>query len=570
LQMIAGVLASEYPADNRLLTRAIATAELDHLVGNMRPAMRILFAAVGTVLLIACVNVAGLLLARASHRRAEAGIMAALGASRWAIVRQLVLESVCLSMAGGAVGIFLAVWMVEVLRRVLPATLPRFESVSVDSTVLMFAAAISIGTGILFGLFPALRISVVEPLVALRGGTRSVTARSRIQNVLVVAETAMGLVLLAGSGLLVRSFLHVLAVNPGFDAQNVLAVDLSVSESRYPDERRLQLYRELVSRVTAIPGVQSAAAGWPLPLSSLDVNIEFEIEGRPLASGTEMNEHMGVTTPGFFQTMRIPLMAGRDFRPSDDANAPGVIIVNQAFAKKYFPGESVLGKRIRAGISDGHFKGAFREVVGLVGNVKRTSLTAEMDPQYYLPWPQAVITWPTIVVRSAGDPAILTPAIRSAVGDVDRTIPAYRVARMKNSVLSAAAEPRFQTLLVGSFAAMALLLSAVGLCAVLSYTVTQRAGEIGIRMALGAARRDVLALILRNGLAISTAGLIIGLIVSAVLTRQLSGILYGVSPLDAMTFGVVSAVLLFVSIAASLPPALRAANVDPMRVLREQ
>jgi len=571
LQVIASNLATEYPKANRQLTRIIAMQELEHVVGDTKPALRVLFAAVAAVLLIGCVNVAGLLLARASRRKPEIAVLAALGAGRGVILRQVLFESVLLSLAGGALGVLLSAWTVEALRVLLPSTLPRLDHVSMDASVVIFATVVSVATGILFGLAPAWRMSHVEPLAALREGGRGGTGRQhRLQGALVIAETAISLVLLVGSGLLIRSFLRVLAVNPGFDAGNVLTLSLSVPGARYSNEARVRLYEDLVPKLSALPGVQSVSAGWPLPLSGAEVNIGFEIEGRPNEPGAEPSEHLGVATPDFFRTMRIPLVAGREFRAEDDAKAGGVMIVNEAFARKYFHGENAVGKRIKPGISDGAYKSTMREIVGVVGSVKRAGLTAEADPQYYLPWAQALITWPTITIRAAGDPSNLIGGARAAIAEVDRGIPVYRAATLENIVHKAAAEPRFQTILFGAFATMALFLAGIGLYAVLSYMVVQRSGEIGVRMALGAQRGDVLGLILGRGARLAGAGLAIGLAASVVLTRQMSGMLYGVRPLDPVTLAVVSAILLAVSIAASLAPAYRAARVDPMRVLRDQ
>jgi putative ABC transport system permease protein len=268
----------------------------------------------------------------------------------------------------------------------LPSTLPRFEHVSINGAVLVFARLVSIATGVLFGLLPAWRMSRVQPLASLREGGRSVTERHhRLQGALVIAETAISLILLVGSGLLMRSFLRVLAVNPGFDARNVLSVNMSVPGPRYPREARLRLHSELIPRLSALPGVQSVSAGWPLPLSGTEVNIGFEIEGRTFEHGAEPTAHLGVATPGIFRTLRIPVLAGREFTPADDTKSPGVMIVNEAFARKYFHGENAVGKRIKPGINDGFFKSGMRQIVGVVGSVKRAGLTAEMDPHYYLP-----------------------------------------------------------------------------------------------------------------------------------------------------------------------------------------
>jgi predicted permease len=350
----------------------------------------------------------------------------------------------------------------------------------------------------------------------------------------------------------------------------VLTAKLSVPESRYSRDQMMRLYRDLAPRLASIPGVEGVSASWPLPLSGSDINIGFKIEGRPTADGTEPLEYMAVATPEFFHAMRIPIRAGREFTDADTTGSKPVMLVNEAFERKYFPGESALGKRIQPGISDGTVKSSMREIVGVVGSVKRQGLKEAFVPQYYLPWTQAVITWPTLVIRTAVDPASVAGALRAKVAEMDREIPVYGVVTLEQSVYRAAAEPRFQTLLFVCFAGMAVLLATVGLYAVLSYTVSQRAGEIGVRMALGASRNGILSLILERGVALSLAGIAIGLAASAGLTRYLAGMLYGIEPSDGATFVSVSILLLAISMGASVIPAFRAARVDPMRVLREQ
>ncbi len=573
LNVIAANLASQYPEQNAQLTRTIVDRELDHLVAASRPALRLLFAAVTMVLFIGCVNVAGLLLARMSRRRSEIALLAALGAGRCEIIRRILVESVMISVAGGVLGVLAAAWATDAMLRLLPANLPRVDRISMDPGVLLFAAAISLFTGILFGGLPAWRISRVDPMSALRESSRGVTGNRgqfRLQGALVICETALGLVLLIGSGLLVRSFIRVLNVQPGFDAHHVLTARLSVPGSRYDRDHKIRFYEELASKLRALPGVESVAAGFPLPFSGNDINAGFEIEGRPNPPTTEPSEYLATVTADFFRTLRIPLLAGREFTASDENSSPPVMIVNQAFARKYFPGESALGKRIKPDIGDGVFKSIMREIVGVVGDVKRAGLTTAMEPQYYLPWKQAEFTFPFITIRTSGDPEAFSNTLRSTVAQMDPEVPLYRVSTLDQSVYQAASEPRFRTMLLTSFAVMALLLTSLGLYAVLSYTVSQRSAELSVRMALGASRRGILSLILGRGIALSFAGIGIGLAASFAVTRQLAGMLYGVEPFDLLTFASVSALLLAISIGASAVPAFRASRVDPMRVLREQ
>ena len=544
-----------------------------HLVGDTRPALRLLFAAVSFVLLIACVNVAGLLLARGSRRRSDIALRAALGARRIEIIRQILVECVFLALCGGALGILLSSWILEALLRFVPENLPRADRISVDGGVLGFALLVSILTGLLFGVLPAWRLSRLDPLLALRESSRGMSGargQNRLHNWLVVAETALGLVLLVGSGLFIRSFVRVLNVDAGFDPHRVLSARFSLPANQYSREQRIQFYGRLFERLAALPAVQSVAAGFPLPLSGANVDIGFTIEGRSTPKGDEPSEQVGVATAGFFRTMHIPVVGGREFTSSDDTRGKLVTVINTAFARKYFPGENPIGKRITPGLSDGVVKAQPREVVGVVGNVKRLGLTADAEPQYYLPWEQAVIVAPPVCIRTAGDPNTLIGPLRAELASLDPGVPLYRVGTLDESIYKAAAHPRFQTLLLTCFAGMALLLSAIGLYSALSYMVAQRTVEIGVRMALGARREDVLKWILGRGIALAVEGLAVGLGVSAILGRYMNGMLYKAEPFDLATFAVVSAILLGVSLIASSVPAYRAARVDPMTTLRDQ
>ena len=525
------------------------------------------------VLLIACANVGGLLLARATRRRNEMALRTALGAGRWQIVRQVLAECVLLSLCGGALGVAFSSWTLDLLLRFAPANLPRVEQISVDGAVLGFATVLSLLTGLLFGVLPAWRMSRLHPSLALRDGGRSVTGgrgQHNLHHWLVVAETAIGLVLLVGSGLLIRSFVRVLHVDPGFDPRHVLTASLNLPANSYDRQKKIQFYNQLLSRVSASPGVKSASAGWPLPLSDSNASISFEIQGRPMPPGDWPSEAVSIVTADFFQTMRIPVLAGRAFTVRDDDKAVPVIIINERFARKYFPGENAIGKHIKADIGDGTVKSPVREVVGIVGNIKRQKLTTDVSAEYYLPFAQAVITSPTLEIRTAGEPTSAIGALHAELAGMDRNVPLYRVATMEDNMSNAAAQSRFQTLLLACFAGMALLLSAIGLYAVLSYMVAQRTSEIGVRMALGAQRSDVLRLIVKRGLALALTGIGIGLAAAVLLTRFMAGMLFGVPPIDPLTFVGVAVVLVAVSLIASSVPALRAAWLDPAETLRDQ
>ena len=378
------------------------------------------------------------------------------------------------------------------------------------------------------------------------------------------------MVLLIGAGLLIRSFVHVLNVDPGFDPRHVLTAELSLPDAQYPSLKKTQFYDQLLARVRALPGVESVAAGAPLPLSHGNISIAFTIEGRPVSATDEPVSAVSFVTPGFFQTMRIPLLSGRDFAATDDPKNPAVVVVNQAFARKYFPGENPIGKRIKPGLSDDITKEQMRQIVGVVGDAKRRGITKEMPAQIYMPFQQAIIFSPPLIIRTAGDSQSLVGPLRAELAQLDHDVPLYHIRTMEDYVSLSAASPRFQTMLITSFAVLALLLSAVGLYAVLSYMVAQRTLEIGLRLALGAQRDNVLNLILRRGMALTAIGLGIGIVASLVLTRFMQELLFGVRPFDALTFVAVSAVLLLVALIASGVPAYRAARLDPMQTLREQ
>jgi putative ABC transport system permease protein len=573
LDLIARNLATQYPDSNKQFAGAAVIPELEDLVGNTRPALRVLFGSVVLLLLIACANVAGLMLTRASRRRSEIALRSAMGATRWEIMRQVLVESIGLALCGGIGGVVLSVLLLKTMLQFVPQNLPRLDMVSVDAVVLAFAAVASIITGILFGALPAWRMSRLDPALALREGARNVTSgksQHRLHSILVVAETAIGLILLVGAGLLIRSFMRVLTVDPGFNPHQLVTGDLGLPETQYPDLKKAQFYDQLLPRLAAMPDVKSVAAGYPLPLARGNIGIGFSIEGRPVAKGDQPSAPVTIITPNFFHTLGMPLIAGRDFLPTDDSKAPSVVIVNQAFARKYFPGENAMGKRIKPGLGDGITNDVMREIVGVVGDVKRKGLAAEMPAQMYLPFKQALVLDPTVVIRSEGDPLAAVAPLRSEVAQIDGNVPLYHVSTLDDYVSLSAAHPRFQTILISFFAAIALLLSAIGLYAVLSYMVAQRTHELGLRLALGAQRDNVLGLVLRRGMVLALSGLAIGFVASLVLTRFMQGMLYGVGRFDPVTLIGVCAVLLLVSLLASSVPAMRAARLDPMQTLREQ
>jgi predicted permease len=573
LGSVARGLAAQYADTNKWYTTARVIPQLEFQVGKTRPVLEVLFGAVALLLLIACVNVAGLLLVRSSRRSGEIALRSALGATRGEIVRQILVESLLLSMIGGLAGIALSSVILKQLAVWFPQALPRLGDVSIDLPVLAFAMGISVVTGILFGVVPALRTSSLAPALALRDGTRTVTrglGHHRLQTWLVIGETALGLVLLVGAGLLIRSFVSELRVDPGFDAHHVLTARYTMPDAAYPHDRKIQFVEELVARLNALPGVKQASAGWPMPMSGSDASISFTVEGHPLAKADHPSESLGVMLPGYFETMRIPLIAGRTFDSMDKTTTTPVAIVDQAFAKKYFPGANPIGRHMTVDLGDDVVIHPVREIVGVVGDIKQLGLTADAAPHYYLPWTQAVITEPYLVLRTTGDPAALERAVKATVASMDSNIPTYRLNPLEIYVAQAVAPARFQTLLLAAFASIALLLAAVGLYGVLAYIVQQRALEIALRLAVGAQRRDVLRMILKRGMTLAAIGVTAGLAISFVVTRFITTLLYGVKPFDALTFCAMSLVLLLVAFFASAAPAYRASQTDPMTTLRTQ
>jgi predicted permease len=571
--LIASNLSKQYPDNNKWYTTALVKPEIEHLVGDTRLGLQMLFAAVTLVLLIACVNVAGLLLTRAAQRSAEVALRGVLGASRLQIVCQMLVESLLLSLLGGLAGVALARAILQVAIRFLPETLPRLNEVSLNGPVLAFAMGLSVLTGLLFGVLPALRISRLDPAMAMREGTRTVTGgrgQQRLQTWMVVGETALSLVLLVGAGLLIRSFVAVLHVDPGFNPHGVFTARISLPDNEYKHDQKIQFIDQLIPRLALLPGVKSASAGWPLPMSGNNASISFTVEGHPVAKADHPSEAVGLALPRYFETMRIPLIAGRTFVASDGPKGPPVAIVNQAFAKKYFAGVNPVGKHITADLGDGTVNVAVRQIVGVVGNIKRQGLTAESDPEYFLPWSQAVVTTPFLCIRTEGNPEDMERAVRTTVAQMNSSVPVYQVHDLDFYISRSAAQPRFQALLLTSFAAMALLLAAVGLYGVLSYIVQQRTMEIALRLAVGAQRGEVLGLVLKRGMTLAVIGVTVGLAVAAFLSRFIVTLLYGEQPVDPLTFAAVSLLLLLVALVASIAPAWRAAKSDPMIALRDQ
>lgn len=595
MNVIAEGLARQYPNDNGMRYATAVMPEMEYLVGDTRPALLMLLAAVGCVLLIACANIANLMLARATKRSKEIAIRAALGAGRGRVIRQLLTESVLLAVAGGALGLAFSTLGMRTLLRLSPEDVPRLAQAGLDWHVLVFTLLVALATGLAFGLVPALQVSKTNLSGSLQERSQdSAAGQHRLRSALVVAETAIGLILLVGAGLLIRSFNGLLHVNPGFDPHHVLTLRVDLPSTRYSEQQQIQFYHSLLERMQELPGVVSAAGIFPLPLSRSNINTTFAIEGRPVPAAEEPSAGIRVISPSYFETMKIPLIRGRVFDARDNEKSPPVVIINEEFARRYFPGEDPVGKRIRPGFSM-HGEPLMREIVGVVGGVKDRSLRADFRPEYYVTYPQAMIADLTICVRTAGDPTKLagavqnsitsmnkdlpvgsvramdeyvSAAVRNSIASMDKDLPVFNIRTMQDYVAAALGRSRFDTLLLSLFAALALVLTMVGIYGVMAYTVVQRTREIGIRIALGASRRDVLRMVLGRSFVITGLGLLLGIAGATALTRLLSSFLYQVKPVDPLTFIAVSAMLGAISLLASYIPAWRAARVDPMVALR--
>lgn len=570
---IAASLAQAYPDTNTDLG-ATGVPFFQRLVGDVRFVLLLLFGAIGCVLLIACANVANLLLARATSRQREIAIRTALGASRWRTIRQLLTESVLLSLCGGTAGLLVAIWGTDLLLAFVPPGLPRVTETAVDARVLGFTFLVSVLLGVLFGLAPAWQGSKSELTTALKEGGRGPgegARGSRIRSSLIVAQVAIAFCLLVCAGLLINSFWHLRQVNPGFVPNNLLTFKVSLPETKYEKPDQIEsFYQQLVARIKTLPGVQDVSAVTPLPLSGDNFVVGFAIEGVPNNSAVRFpNEtFLRVVRNGYFRTMGIPLVQGRDFEARDNFSATQVAIINESLARKYFPNQNPIGRRINPSFAIDERGVLLREVIGVVKDVHHASLSTESGPEAYVSQIQTAWSSISLVVRTNNDPEGLTAAIRREVGAIDKELPLYNLKTMEQRISSSYVQPRFQTLLLGVFAAVALVLTAVGLYGVLAYSVTRRTHEIGIRMALGAQSIDVLKMVIRNGMTLVAIGVTLGLAGAFASTRLLSSLLFAVSPTDVMTFAIVSIALIAVALVAIYIPAHRATRVDPLVALR--
>jgi putative ABC transport system permease protein len=568
MDLVAAQLRSEHPvhAASNLRIRVVPLHQ--DVVKHARPALVLLMGAVGLVLLIACANVANLLLSRAATREGELALRSALGAGRGVLLRELLAESGVLAAAGGLLGIGLTFWSMALLRSVPPANLPRIGDIQVDGTVLAFALAVSLATVLVFGLLPALRAAAVDPQAALHsvrgGGGR---ARRRVRETLIVAEVALAVVLLVGAGLLMRSFLALQEIRPGFDAADVLTFQLSLPPSRYPDDgAQIAFHRQLEERLSTLPGVETVGQISKLPLTGSGTLQPFAFNEETARNWESVTADERILSEGFLDAVDGRLVAGRGFTRHDAAGAPPVVIVDESLARVAFPGESAVGKRLQ--VRPTGSEEPFVEIVGVVEHLRLTDLTRATLPQIYWPigqGPPAVVAY---AVESSTEPSALSAAVRRAVAELDPDLPVSRLMPMSDYVAEGTAQRRFSLMLMGALGGIALLLAAVGVFGVIAYSVGQRTREFGIRLALGEDPRRTRWSVVAGGMRVAGPGIVLGLLVALAGSRWISGLLYGIAPADPVTFGGIALLLAMVALSACYIPARRATRVDPALALR--
>ena len=572
LSTIAARLESQYPEANAKLGVTIVPLH-ENTVGEVRPALLMLMGAVGFVLLIACANIANLLLARGATRTREIAVRAALGAGRGRIVSQLLTESACLALVGGAFGLLLAKWGVDALVALGPTALPRMHEVRVDGAILLFTVGASLVTALLFGLPPALRASSVQLSEMMKEGARSMSGArggSRMRRALVVSEIALALMLLIGAGLLLASYRQLSNVTMGFDAENVLTARVNLTAAKFPEPPMARaFYQDLLERTEALPGVRSAAYTTSLPLSVSVEGSTVAIEGRAPAPDLDNKEvRRSVVSPSYFTTLGIPLLAGRIFSEQERGDTVNVAVVNETMKTLHFLGEDPVGRRMQWGCVGPQCP--WMTVVGVVHDTKQDGLDEFVRPEIYVSYLQEPRLGVNMVVRTERDPSSIVPSLRAALKAADPEIPLARIATMEELTARSVATRRFNTLLLGIFSSLALVLALVGIYGVMSYSVSQRRQEVGIRMALGAPANEVLRLILREAMTLAGIGIVIGLVLSTFVTRLLGSLLFQVSATDAVTFAATAGLLAAVAFAASWIPARRAARVQPSVALRTE
>jgi putative ABC transport system permease protein len=564
-------MAEQFP-DDYASTGVVVVKLQDDIVGNLRPSLLVLLGAVGFLLLIACANIANLLLARASGRRNEIAVRSALGATRSRLARQALTESAVLVLGGGMLGVALAYWSTRLFSAVGAKIIPQLADVGIDIRVLGFTAAISLFTGVLFGLVPALQFRTLNVNDVLKQGGRDSagTGHGSFRKALAISEFALAAALLAGAGLLLRTYAKLLSVDPGFNPKNVLTMSIGLPSSKYPfaTEKPAAFYRELLGRISALPGVQSAGAVQVLPLGNdFDTALAL-IEGQVYRPGSEPSPERYVVTPGYLRAMQIGLVSGRPFSDADNASAPLVVMVSETAADRWWPHQSAIGKKMRVAGNSPEQSELWRTVVGVVKDVKQNGLDAPRTVQVYIPHAQYMNGNMVLVVRTASDPLRFAGEVRAEVSGLDKELAVSDVASMEQVLSSSIASRRFSTVLLGSFAGLGLLLASIGVYGVVSYSVAQRTREIGIRIALGATRGDVLAMIVGQGLGLFVLGMPAGAIAALGLNRLMSSLLFGISAADPATFICVALLLGVVAFLASYIPARRVMKLDAMLAMR--
>jgi putative ABC transport system permease protein len=572
MDTIARGLEAQYPASNTG-QRVMMQRLYEDQVGDVRPSLLMLLACVGLVLLITCANIANLILARGASRQREIAVRASLGAGRWQLVRQFMAESLLMAGAGGALGVMAAFWGIKTLLGLAPPDIPRLEATRIDPMVLAFTIGLSLLAGLVSGIAPALQASRLDVIESLKEGPRGGAirpARRRLQSVFLITQIALSIIVVTGAGLMVRSILAVSRVVPGFQAEGALALDVMLPGSRYAEPAsRSAFFSQALDRIRALPGVESAASVHCLPLTGSCWTSVYQAEGLPETSAAQLPiSAFNQVSADYFRAMRIPLLEGRSFTPADGASSAPVAIVNARMAQRHWPGASPIGKRIRQGFPESG--NPWREIVGVVGDVLQNGPEWEVLPEIYFPYDQAPTAAMRLVMRSQGDgdPAMLAGAATMEVHRLDPAQPVENVRPMTAYLGDSMARRRFSTLLLVMFAALALVLAAVGIYGVVSCSVSERTHEIGVRMALGARAADIARLVLGRGMRLTLTGVTAGLAGAVIVTRFMSGMLFGVTPNDPLTFGAMAALLAGVAMAACWLPARRASRVDPMTVLR--
>jgi putative ABC transport system permease protein len=572
LSAIAGRLSKQYPDTNMNFTSMTVMTLHSDVVGEVRPALMILLGAVALVLLIACANVANLLLARAASRSREIAIRTALGASRLRVIRQLLCESLLLALMGGTAGLLLAWWGVDLLGAAGPQGLPHLAQIKVNYTVCAFTFALAIGSTVLFGLIPALQVSRPSVNESLQQGAKGSTGglhTNRLRAFLVVSQVSLSLLLLAGAGLLIKSFFNLRATNPGFDPVRLMTMQLTLPRVRYPElEQQIRAHDAIMEKISAIPGVEVAGGANPLPLGGNINSLSLMVSGAaPLPRGNHPGAGYLIVKPDYFQAMKIPVLQGRAFTRADTKDSPLVVMINEAFLRKYFPDRNPIGQQVM--IDRGEGKAPPCEVVGVVGNSRHDSLAEAPGPEMYVPFPQDPTRTLDVVLRVASTNLIgLNADVKRAVHEVDKDLFVPKLEPMTTFLSTQLAQPRFNMLLLAVFAGVAMILAAIGIYGVISYSVTQRTREIGIRMALGAQRTQMLGMVLRQSLTLVLIGITIGFLVALAATRVMATLLYGVGANDFTTYAIVIVLLGAAAFLASYVPARRAMKVDPMVALR--